>query len=346
MVSAEWRYFHDGYETAASFVVPGEKDRFRFHRTGPFAVTLGWETSSIPEPEGELFAIERGDGREHSVCPFGNISGKEVWYEREQGPVDPSAGWIWFGVKNSSMALLFYSLSNGVRYCYLFRRNLVGPPERLDAVLNGDVIDVGEQRWHITLGAPRRISDPILGMEYTETPCSLTDETGEVLTGFREVLDPGEMVKANPVFKKFDEWALGDVAAAMLLKTYWMASQLADDLADEDLPKADRVSVMATVLRLLTVEIPANPFFRSNYVSLVPILASAIDYWELSNRWAHEGGISMKAYAYAHRESSLQVVRHVAAVVGGGEHARRVLMDAVSFFHSPGNVEPFEQWNP
>lgn len=357
---AEWWYGAgeaDGRTfTIASFLLPD--GRYRIHATvdDTSAVEFSdvpWRASILGVAVRKCEAVEikrRADQRHHEVDPFATadvtILGRttenvEVWWEHEHGEIDPNRGWTWISLKNALEALLLYNLgdfSYGVRIDRGTRKVCDA-----DWELRGNELAVDGE----VLAVDRRdvvVSDEFLGIAYPEARIEASNDTLK-FRGFLERVT--RIPVGNPIediFRKFDEWTLGNQDAAALLKNLYAASQIADDIADGAVTDDRLPGAVAAILRILGLSIPMNPFFQKNAESLTQTLALVIDCWDTSNEWAKSPEKSMRAYAYAHREASIQYIRQVALLCGGAAHATHVLRDAVAYFHAPGRVKTYEAW--
>lgn len=276
--------------------------------------------------------IPRALGRKYWVDPFAEAVIQfglnpedvpvSVWHEFEKGPIMLEDGWRWTAIRRGDKAWLRY-FSGDVELCLEFRRSgWKGNVTSLPDVLIQDAC-----RDHF-------VSDSEFGFRYEEYPIR-----GDGYEGFIEFVPPGSLQKIPPpVDVKLKEYALGEPNATALLLALYQASQLADDIADCD-ERPDRI---ADVMRVLGVEMPRNPFFRAHADVLTATLAQVIDCWEWSNKHEDDKDQTNRVLAYSMKDAAIMYVRQVAFLVGGHEHAKRVLDDAIQFFHGPGGVEPFE----
>lgn len=282
--------------------------------------------------------IPRAGGRFYEVVPYATIKvcldGEmwtrldDAWYEQEEGPLPVESGWSWTSCRNGDEAWSHY-LVDGKELKYRFTRQ--GTKESIDRLPD-----------HLLTEFPSdgNVTDPYFGFTYFEAP--FRTEAGHF--GFVERVPAGAFVKfaeqekVAVVARKLESYASGNSDANRLLLMLYKASQLADDIADCD----ERPGRVADVMRVLGVEMPGNPFFRAHADVLTATLAQVIDCWEWSNEHEDDLDKTKRVLAYSMKDAAIMYIRQVAFLVGGHEHAKRVLDDAIQFFHGPGGVEPFE----
>lgn len=111
------------------------------------------------------------------------------------------------------------------------------------------------------------------------------------------------------------QWAAkGDFCAARFLQQITDAAHAWDDVVDGDVP-LDRGALDAA-FRALVLEIPANPFYRTHRDSLEPLISQAAINWQVATEIEREPG-APKHVAYILRSSYIDLVSHVALLVGG-----------------------------
>jgi len=363
--TAEWWYAAGkvgGHTfTLAAFALP--EGKYRIHATvDDLAATetgmdpnhssiLGVEiTSSQP-----LEIKRRKDQRIHEIDPFANATirlfgreytGIEVWWEHEAGEIDPDRGWTWLCLKNKDCGLMLYDLGDfryGVRIDR-FTRAITD----VDWTLDSNLLRIDGYKVPLNV-KDVQVKDEVLGITYTESRVTVHPSAPDTrqLFGFMErvLRIPTRMPDPlDQIFLKLKEWACGDPDATDLLQHMYVASQIADDIVDGDVAPEKLSNAVASILRILGLVVPANPFFRRNADSLIQTLSLVIDCWDRSNEWAKSEDQSLRVYAYAHREASIQYIRQVALICGGAAHASRVFREAVAYFHAPGRVKTFEAW--
>lgn len=112
-------------------------------------------------------------------------------------------------------------------------------------------------------------------------------------------------------------WCNGNANAAQTVETFALISQIADDLADAEIPAPVAVE---RLLLLCLVELPRNPFYMANAQMYAPIMAGVITNWGRSNEWARSQELETRMFAYVLRESAEMLVTVTAFVVGGEDH--------------------------
>jgi len=101
------------------------------------------------------------------------------------------------------------------------------------------------------------------------------------------------------------------------LMALWGAIQVFDDMADGDFP--ERENLLAAVADTL-VNMPANPFFRANAETLLPLVAVAILKWRAADDVEIGGKPCEMSYAW--RAGFYDIVLAVVQLVHGFEVAK------------------------
>lgn len=102
----------------------------------------------------------------------------------------------------------------------------------------------------------------------------------------------------------------------------WNVIQVFDDMADGDHP--DRDLLMAAICDALVL-MPANPFFKENADTLLPLLAVAILKWKASDDVELQGSPTEMSYVW--RAGFYDIVLAVVQLV----HGREVAMDVAQY---------------
>lgn len=115
----------------------------------------------------------------------------------------------------------------------------------------------------------------------------------------------------------FDRWFKGNMHAVQACLDLMDVIHLWDDLVDADKPFNNPDQAM----RKAMIDLPSNPFWQANAVSIQPLLQSAYLQWQAANvmektKDAHDLHIS-----FVLRASVYQVIHFVAALCGGVEWA-------------------------
>lgn len=133
---------------------------------------------------------------------------------------------------------------------------------------------------------------------------------------------------------KLRAWFLGDEAAARLFLDLFEASQLADDLVDQDQGHnlADRRRLACRLLHLVLVGIPANAFFNTYRGWLCPLLSDAILAWDWSTAAELALNETTRAWAFVERDRLERAIVQAAFLIGGLEHARTVQEEVFHYF--------------
>lgn len=107
----------------------------------------------------------------------------------------------------------------------------------------------------------------------------------------------------------------------------WNAIQVFDDMADGDFP--DRDELMTAISDTLCI-MPANPFFRANADTLLPLVAVAILKWRASDDAERNGKPSAMAYAW--RAGFYDIVLAVVQIVHGHDVAMGAAVDVMHLY--------------
>ena len=111
------------------------------------------------------------------------------------------------------------------------------------------------------------------------------------------------------------------------LISLWEATQFIDDVADDD--KITRPQ-LDNALNQLFIQMPANPFYITNQVQLLPILAVFIAKWQASDRLERQGRANEKTFMW--RAGFYDVMLAVIAICYGVEEASRLAPDVLSLY--------------
>lgn len=114
--------------------------------------------------------------------------------------------------------------------------------------------------------------------------------------------------------------ASGNDDALRWLWSFWCFSQMFDDLVDRDKPVAHGDA--ARELARFVEQVALSPFFRQHAASLTALLVSAINRWLTGDEMARSEQQEARTLARAVRCGDLDVVLHVAYLVGGWDHMR------------------------
>lgn len=127
---------------------------------------------------------------------------------------------------------------------------------------------------------------------------------------------------------------LGNTEAARFIDLITTILHFWDDLIDKD-----KLPLDAEINRIMwsaLVDLPRNPFYASNFVSLNAILMSAIVNWEIATqmeRIPEEGDLSI---AFIIRSSYVDLLTETAILIGGREHAVRTMLPIRRYIHDEG----------
>jgi len=123
----------------------------------------------------------------------------------------------------------------------------------------------------------------------------------------------------------------GNIHAANMLTLLYEASQMADDIVDED--AENPIEAMARVLSISFVEIPSNQFYIANMNKFIPLFATSIQIWSLSDEWGKSKNEEQQLFGYVYREVLEQCIIMAAYIVGWQKHAREVTREVNNYYH-------------
>jgi hypothetical protein len=133
-----------------------------------------------------------------------------------------------------------------------------------------------------------------------------------------------EMDQAN-----LERWMRGNKAAMRFCETLFFVLHLWDDLIDLDKDRAPQHINNAFWLAL--IELPSNPFYIDNFMSLHPLLISIIHDWHAANEFEQDNTLRSvaedehcKNIAFTLRCNALSIIQQCAFLCGGHEWAKVV----------------------
>ena len=127
-------------------------------------------------------------------------------------------------------------------------------------------------------------------------------------------------------FMKGDEHAVAFCMGMVYVAHLW------DDLVDGDRSRTGRE--ISDGFRICLVDIQANPFYRANSSSLLPVIMNSIMRWQDANFLEH-GSDHDKHLAYGHRASFLDLLNFCAMLVGGFSWAEEVGPEMRRMYEEP-----------
>jgi len=136
-------------------------------------------------------------------------------------------------------------------------------------------------------------------------------------------------------------WCRGNESAAEFLSMLSLSYHIADDFVDRDKdPESYSSKMMAKLMHLVLVDIPANAFYQRYRTELAPVMSASFFIWNASNNWA-DGDDNQQHFSYVYREIGEQIIITVARIVGGIDHAANVTEEIYQTFHAK---KTFEGW--
>lgn len=140
------------------------------------------------------------------------------------------------------------------------------------------------------------------------------------------------------------EWCLGDRDAANLMLNIFLLSQIADDFVDRDVPQSYINSEkMVRMLQIALVNIPLSPFYQKYRSWLTPVISNSLLIWDATNDWEKDGTEAGKIFSYTWREIGEQILFTIAQILGGMDHARKVIREVHDYYHIETNND-FSTW--
>ena len=122
-------------------------------------------------------------------------------------------------------------------------------------------------------------------------------------------------------FQFLNEVLLNNVDAVRFCCLIFAASQVIDDLIDQDKPVSP--NEIAQCFWSVLVELPCNPFYQRHMHTLVPLIQSAFNDWLDANELERMDDHG-KNIAFVLRDSVGGIACQVAYLVGGYDHMRKV----------------------
>jgi hypothetical protein len=132
---------------------------------------------------------------------------------------------------------------------------------------------------------------------------------------------------------------LGNRDAAAFALAYLAYCHCVDDLVDRD---NDALCSQDHVIRTqmeMFFALSRNPFYLQNRDGLLALMLQGFLAWGDSMKWQHSGDESKVHDADVVKGQYHEVLFHVALIVGGVEHARKVTSKFRSYDHEPNNVK-------
>jgi hypothetical protein len=291
-----------------------------------------------------------------------NLTG-ELWYEKEERVVAPGETWRWMSLRlNDGRKLMVYDRST--RPLYSAVRKDKGAWEEANVSVEVLERDTYESKWSVQLGnetlfilpvAPEQeIVDEARGVRYLEALCTVYDGAGrEVGSAYVELVPaarPRLVVESIPSEGEMHlRWAKGNKNAAFLISCFGYATQLADDLTDNNTENVStlkkRSLAMSKLLYCLLIQIPGNRFFREHERHFIPLFPVLIAQWDASNEWAGATKPDTRMFGYVMREACGRLIEQVAYLVGGLDWLMQVAREIHDYYHGAHGVESFEAWS-
>jgi len=120
----------------------------------------------------------------------------------------------------------------------------------------------------------------------------------------------------------FNRWFKGNQSAMRFCADVLSVAHVWDDLVDAD--KLVLPSEADKAFRTAMLEIPANEFYRANFIFLHPVLVLIWAQWDAANQLEADPREGDKAKAYMLRASLYQLFHACAVVCGGLDWASEI----------------------
>lgn len=130
----------------------------------------------------------------------------------------------------------------------------------------------------------------------------------------------------------------GNRAAVDLVSLLAWASQVMDDLIDKDKPVSDEA--LFKLFWTLTIELPANQFYRQHEAELQPLLAVAIQDWKDATTLERTGDAEDRHLSFVLRNQLIALAIRCAGLIGGYQWQQEVSIPLRRFFYD----ETFQQY--
>lgn len=365
VMTARFREPTSGYEIAHVAIV--REDTGTVVYAGPATKVTG---DTIFFPDGQVTISVRSTCRaiEHGVVPIEDygwslhrswpsadvvavvtvgddtVSGPgDFWIDYETGLLPSRKGWTWASIRMDDGQKMMLYERDGRKELWALDDGLAAP---IDYTRDERAVTFEGRTLFLRPVAPDQvIIDPFHALTYGEALCHVIEDGVKVGHAYLEVVPDnwGNPRFADTELKMHVRWANGDPGAAALLGLLGEGSQLADDIADGDIPPDEMSGAVMKLMGDMVVRLPANPFYAKHRETLEPVIMSSFLVWDATNEWAKSPKRETQMFAYCFREILGQVIGMVALITGGLQFARRVTREVHLYYHS-NRVESFEAW--
>lgn len=201
---------------------------------------------------------------------------------------------------------------------------------------------IGDEEYTVrACSEDQRFEDrALLGVAYWEGFCLVYDKAGSIVGhAFVEQLLPGWDVP-NAEEQHIKAAMLGNQDAIDFCYLVARMSQVADDYADGD---ARGAAKMVDLIAWLAIDLPKNPFYAEHRASLEPVLEMGLLYWDAADEWKKSPRKESRMFGFVFREILEMAFARAALIVGGREHARKVIREMHAYYHVK-NGDAFDAW--
>lgn len=123
----------------------------------------------------------------------------------------------------------------------------------------------------------------------------------------------------------------GHTDAIAMCCTLFKISQVLDDLIDQDKPVTQGQIIRSYWDAL--IELPSNPFYRRNELTIRPLMSAALQDWSDANRLERNHGGHGKHLAFVLRDQLTSIVIQCAGIIGGYDYMQSVSTAIRLHFH-------------
>jgi hypothetical protein len=164
-----------------------------------------------------------------------------------------------------------------------------------------------------------------------------------------EPILPAAQKAPLPEWEMYMRWSRENQEAARLMSYFGYATQVADDLVDNDSKKVAtlerRSEAMTKLLHTCLVRIPGNAFFREHQWHFTPLFTSCLAIWDASNSWKKAPALETRMFSYVTREATARLIEMIAFIVGGLDWMRQVTREVHAYYHGRYGIETFAAWD-
>ncbi len=322
-----------------------------------------------PGEKKTILAIPLFTGRTVRETSFGTIAGDifvgdrqvqvqgEAWVEVECGEVNHHDSWCWVSVRLDDGRRLMFQDTRREGEAVAMAWGADGEPTGVPLVelrqIRGWKAPTGSEygtawRWMgegeefliEAVSEDQWVEDRLFfGVAYWEGFCRVTSGGKVVGHAWVEQVLPGWDVPCEEV-ALLRQAMMNDEGGFEFCRRLAVISQTADDYADGDASGAKRIT---DLLAWVAFDLQKDPFYLKHRADLDPLLEMCLLYWEAADEWKLSPQRETRMFGFAYREVMEMAVARAALIVGGRDHARRVIRWYHNLYHVRRG-EPFDAW--